>query len=127
MPIIKCPDCGGNVSDKATSCIHCGCPLSKQEGKVIFKASSDFIGLACSYHIMDENRSIITKLKPGDTYEEKISENESKLYYVKLSGNLSSPKEVICTSNEINRFSLSPGQLGLGIAVSKVDMFDSRD
>lgn len=127
MPIIKCPDCGGNVSDKATSCIHCGCPLIKQEGKVVFKTSSDFIGLACNYHIMDEYKNVITKLKPGQSYEEKLPEDEAKIYYVKLAGNLSSPKEVICTPNEINRFNLSPGQLGLGIAVSKVDMFDSRD
>ena len=127
MPIINCPDCGGTVSDKAVTCIHCGCPLVKQQGKVIFKASSDFIGLACSYHIMDKNQSIITKLKPGETYEEVLCEDISKEYYVKLSGNLSSPKKVSCTPNTTNRFNLSPGQLGLGIAISKVDMLDSRD
>lgn len=127
MPIINCPDCGGSVSDKATSCIHCGCPLVKKQGKVIFKASGDFIGLACSYHIMDENKSIITKMKPGETYEELLNDNENKEYYVKLSGNLSSAKKINCTANETNRFTLSPGQMGLGIAVSKVDMLDSRD
>lgn len=26
--LIKCPECGGNVSDKAPACIHCGFPLS---------------------------------------------------------------------------------------------------
>lgn len=25
--LIKCPECGGNVSDKAPACIHCGFPL----------------------------------------------------------------------------------------------------
>ena len=28
MALIKCPECGGQVSDKAPACIHCGCPLS---------------------------------------------------------------------------------------------------
>lgn len=28
MPLIKCPDCEKEVSDKATACIHCGCPIS---------------------------------------------------------------------------------------------------
>lgn len=28
MAIIKCPECGNNVSDKASVCIHCGFPLS---------------------------------------------------------------------------------------------------
>ncbi len=28
MALIKCPDCGQDISDKATQCIHCGCPIS---------------------------------------------------------------------------------------------------
>lgn len=28
MALIKCPECGKEVSDKAPSCIHCGFPLS---------------------------------------------------------------------------------------------------
>lgn len=28
MAIIKCPECGKEVSDKASACIHCGFPLS---------------------------------------------------------------------------------------------------
>lgn len=27
MALVKCPDCGKAVSDKATSCNACGCPL----------------------------------------------------------------------------------------------------
>lgn len=27
MALIKCPECGKKISDKATACIHCGCPL----------------------------------------------------------------------------------------------------
>ena len=29
MAIIKCPECGENVSDKAEVCIHCGYPLKE--------------------------------------------------------------------------------------------------
>ena len=29
MALIKCPQCGGNVSDKAVKCPHCGCNLGK--------------------------------------------------------------------------------------------------
>jgi hypothetical protein len=28
MPLINCPDCEKQISDRATSCIHCGCPIS---------------------------------------------------------------------------------------------------
>lgn len=27
MALVKCPECGGNVSDKAENCVHCGYPL----------------------------------------------------------------------------------------------------
>lgn len=27
MALIKCPECGKEISDRASSCIHCGCPL----------------------------------------------------------------------------------------------------
>ena len=27
MALIKCPECGRDISDRAAACIHCGCPL----------------------------------------------------------------------------------------------------
>lgn len=30
MALINCPECGRQVSDKATTCIHCGYPLSSE-------------------------------------------------------------------------------------------------
>ena len=30
MALIKCPECGKEVSDKAPACIHCGCPLERK-------------------------------------------------------------------------------------------------
>lgn len=31
MALIKCPECGKEVSDKANACIHCGYPLNEQK------------------------------------------------------------------------------------------------
>lgn len=31
MALIKCPECGKEVSDKAPACIHCGYPFQKQQ------------------------------------------------------------------------------------------------
>lgn len=31
MALIQCPECGMDVSDKASSCIHCGYPLSQNQ------------------------------------------------------------------------------------------------
>lgn len=33
MALISCPDCGNNISDKASICIHCGCPINGAQGK----------------------------------------------------------------------------------------------
>ncbi len=37
MALIKCPDCGQMVSDRAKACIHCGCPLSEPDYTVKIK------------------------------------------------------------------------------------------
>lgn len=41
MAMIKCPECGNQVSDRAKACIHCGCPIEElaPSGIVKIKAS----------------------------------------------------------------------------------------
>ena len=43
MALIKCPECGQSVSDKATACIHCGFPLDKINTDIISKTYSVFL------------------------------------------------------------------------------------
>ncbi|MBR4590048.1 MAG: hypothetical protein IKO36_05215 [Bacteroidaceae bacterium] len=47
MALITCPECGGKVSDQATTCIHCGYPLNKIKAdksyKVIVKNHANLI------------------------------------------------------------------------------------
>ena len=31
MALINCPECGQKISDKASACIHCGCPIEKNK------------------------------------------------------------------------------------------------
>ena len=40
MALIKCPECGGQVSDRADVCIHCGYPLKEIKEKVIVTKSN---------------------------------------------------------------------------------------
>lgn len=35
MALIKCKECGGIVSDLATTCPHCGCPVENQQRTVV--------------------------------------------------------------------------------------------
>ena len=45
MALIKCPECGKEISDKATACINCGCPVSamKQEAAESKQAKAEQI------------------------------------------------------------------------------------
>ena len=40
MALIKCPDCGKEVSDKAQACIHCGCPIASND--VVVEAKNGY-------------------------------------------------------------------------------------
>ncbi|MBR2343197.1 MAG: zinc ribbon domain-containing protein [Clostridia bacterium] len=43
MALIKCPECGKEVSDKASACIHCGYPISNisnQNSKAVIKVAN---------------------------------------------------------------------------------------
>lgn len=35
MALITCPECGKQISDKASACIHCGYPLKKQTSSTV--------------------------------------------------------------------------------------------
>ena len=47
MALMICPECGSKISDKADQCIHCGCPIEKNEEAMICKVNDkdyDFSG-----------------------------------------------------------------------------------
>lgn len=41
MALIKCPECGNEISDKATACPHCGAPLSRTNSPNVTSQSSN--------------------------------------------------------------------------------------
>lgn len=56
MALIKCPECGKEVSDRASNCPNCGCPLSEMSTSGVVKIklpkteqmADGFIGLFSS-------------------------------------------------------------------------------
>lgn len=69
MALIKCPECGKEVSDKAETCIHCGYPItrgttqqkilsqgastipnaSRSVGFSLFSVDNEYISVECKY------------------------------------------------------------------------------
>lgn len=44
MALIKCAECGKEISDKANACPNCGSPVEKEKRKVIIERESGFLG-----------------------------------------------------------------------------------
>lgn len=41
MALIKCPECGSEVSDRASACPRCGCPIAQVPTKLSFIEQSN--------------------------------------------------------------------------------------
>jgi hypothetical protein len=48
MALIKCPDCGKQVSSSASSCPNCGCPIANRPTNVKIRCLSDDRKVRCT-------------------------------------------------------------------------------
>lgn len=71
VALINCPECGKEVSDKATACIHCGFPL--------LKTRNTLCTIENKTHDLSE---IINRLDSADTTDKKIMNDiEDELFW----------------------------------------------
>ena len=66
MALIKCAECGKEISSKASSCPNCGCPIEKETRKVILTRA---IGAPLVKGNISIDNQIIGNLKSGETRE----------------------------------------------------------
>lgn len=92
MALIKCPECGKEISDKSKQCIHCGYPLidSSPNSKLVPPNNKLYGVRGIKYgwiigkprqflnHIQSNNR-IITGIKDIDVFATGITEDRAKL------------------------------------------------
>ena len=70
MAMIKCPECGREVSDKAAACPHCAYPIGKQaemnSGEMSFDCvSGQIFNNGCT--VYDSHGNELAKCRQGDT------------------------------------------------------------
>ena len=52
MALVKCPECKGDVSDRALACPHCGFPLKQEDEYVLTKGSEEKSSFATFLQIL---------------------------------------------------------------------------
>ena len=81
MALIKCPECGKEISDRAQACIHCGCPIAADniQGQVMIKVSkhpresqvvshvlfTPVYGTAADIYLFKTDGSLLASMKSG--------------------------------------------------------------
>ena len=79
MALIKCPDCGKDVSSRAKNCPFCGCPIDelvssgeinieKKINNITIRTSKKALGLGVYYVIYCNDKELV-KMKHGQTFE----------------------------------------------------------
>lgn len=87
MSLIKCSECGKEISDKAPVCIHCGCPLEKDKE---LHTTKKFVYMCMSTSCLSNPFKEFDEYKEGkqicpdcgkqlEYYETEIIENNSDL------------------------------------------------
>lgn len=89
MALIKCPECGKEISDRAQACIHCGCPIASTiQGKVMIKASkhprelqvvnrvffTPVYGTAADIYLFKTDGSLLASMKSGSVISIDVTE-----------------------------------------------------
>lgn len=55
MALIKCSECGKDISDKANTCPNCGCPIEKEKKKIRIVKNG---GLALRCNVFIDNQAV---------------------------------------------------------------------
>ena len=121
MALIKCPECGKDISDKANQCIHCGYPLSQlpNNNNVDIQLSDDQCP-CCKVnkqHIIKDNIKDVCSVCGYVFNQDYVKQHEELL-----------PKQTkvhcpYCNSTNVNRISSTKkamSVIGFGILSNKI-------
>ena len=79
MAMIKCPECGREISSKALTCPNCGNPINmRQEIPVNFTRISKFSGGGCKF-VISVDGMVVGQLKNGESFTTSIMQGRHQL------------------------------------------------
>ncbi len=117
MALIKCEDCGKDVSDKAIQCPNCGAPIASKKNDVMIRFpiwKGQMFNNKCYVYDKDTNEEIVSG-RQGETVI--FHCEESRKIYIVVKGSFGQPETTV---NPGDRYDV--GYRGFGkIYLSKVD------
>ncbi len=117
MALIKCEECGYEVSDKAPQCPHCGVPIASKKNDVMIRFpiwKGQLLNNKCYVYDADTGEEIVS-CKQGETVT--FLCEEPRNIYVVVKGSFGKPQTIV---NPGDRYDV--GYRGFGkIYLSKVD------
>lgn len=122
MALIKCSECGKEVSDMASQCPNCGCPILKKKSKkfnwlfIIFPVILIVICLSVAYFLFFN--------KPKEIEEEKLTKQEEQVFdqLVDIVSDFYNPNGVKIYAAKYKTFGTNAGNELWG-----TEKFDSED
>lgn len=65
MALIKCPECGAEVSDRAPACIKCGYPLASEKSELIIYGLAQTFLIGGTINVLLDN-NLVAKVRKGE-------------------------------------------------------------
>ena len=68
MALIKCPECGKEISDQSSTCIHCGFPLQNKNECIVNGKKQDLSFILDQSLSREAKRDILCKISGGASW-----------------------------------------------------------
>ena len=131
MALVSCPECGREVSDRATACIHCGFPLTQPKSELVIKGKRIPDALVKHIYFLYCNDSLFDEVLPGEVKRYTITQPIKLVLGHKRGGFLNcavrDSDPILVEPGKITRLEASYGQGFMPkYFLSEVDVIDSE-
>ena len=128
MALIKCPECGREVSDRAGVCPNCAFPLNslRTDGVVSIKTPNNLLGTV--YIVEVDTRKVLWSGKPGQMAKFEIAKpiEIGIAWGVRSADSKFFPGATAqVQAGRKHEMALNAGFWGTKVCISEVDVFDS--